>query len=132
MSRPRAYVRPMTGWWRRNPFFVRYMIREATAVLVVVYALVLLVGVICLALGETAYERWLRALDNPWSLGLHALLLAGLVYHTWSWFAIMPKTMPLLFVRGKRVAPAVITGTGLVVAALASVALVVAVRVATA
>ncbi len=34
MSARRPYVRPMTGWWRRDPFFVRYMIREATALMV--------------------------------------------------------------------------------------------------
>ena len=34
MNRParRPYVRPMQGWWRRDPFFMRYMLREATAV----------------------------------------------------------------------------------------------------
>jgi len=30
----RPYVRPMTGWWRRNPYFMRYMLREGTAVVV--------------------------------------------------------------------------------------------------
>ena len=127
-TRPRAYLRPMDGWWRRNPFFVRYMIRETTAVLVVVYAVVLLVGVIALARGAAAYEAWLAALATPWSLALHALLLAGFLYHTWSWFLIMPKTMPLMFVDGRKVAPTVITGTGLAVATLVCVALVVAVK----
>jgi fumarate reductase subunit D len=40
-------------------------------------------------------------------------VLATFVYHTWSWFNIMPKTMPALFAGGKRVPPAVITGAGL-------------------
>ena len=33
MSRRRPYVRSMRGWWRRNPVFVRYMLREGTSVL---------------------------------------------------------------------------------------------------
>ena len=33
MSRRRPYVRSMDGWWRRNPYFVRYMLREGTSVL---------------------------------------------------------------------------------------------------
>ena len=49
MAIHRTYVRPMDGWWRRDPFFVRYMAREATAVFVVVYALILLAGVIRLS-----------------------------------------------------------------------------------
>ena len=128
MSRPRPYIRSMDGWWRRDPFFVRYMIREATAVLVVAYAVVLLLGVICLARGQAAYDAWLAALASPWSLALHALLFVGFVYHSWSWFRIMPKTMPLLFVGGRKVSPEVITGTGVAVATLVCLALVIAVK----
>jgi fumarate reductase subunit C len=55
-------MRPMDGWWRRTRFFIRFMIREATAVLVVAYATVLLFGVIRLAQGESAYDAWLASL----------------------------------------------------------------------
>ena len=127
-NRPRGYVRSMDGWWHRDPFFVRYMIRESTAVLVAVYAVVLLVGVICLARGEAANNAWLDALSRPWSLALHVVLLVVFVYHTWSWFQIMPKTMPLMFVHGRKVPAAVITGAGLAVAAVCCLALVVAVK----
>jgi fumarate reductase subunit C len=113
----------MDGWWRRDPFFIRYMIREGTAVFVVAYAAVLLLGVIRLAQGESEYERWLTALRSPWSIAFHLVLLVGLVYHTWSWFQIMPKTMPPISVGGKKVQPAVITATGLAAAALVSLAL---------
>ncbi|HEX8012370.1 MAG TPA: fumarate reductase subunit C [Casimicrobiaceae bacterium] len=123
MSARRPYVRSMDGWWRRNPFYVRYMIREATAVLVVAYAAVLLVGAIRLSQGEAAYNGWLEALRSPWSLAFHVVLLAGFLYHTWSWFRIMPKTMPMLFVGGRRVAAKVITGSGLAAAAVLSVVL---------
>ena len=127
-NRPRGYIRPMSGWWRRDPYFVRYMAREATAVLVAAYAFVLLVGLIRLAQGEAEYHAWLDALSRPWSLALHALLLVVFVYHTWSWFQIMPKTMPLMFVEGRKVPAAVITGAGLAVAAVCCLALVVAVK----
>ena len=49
MSARRPYVRPMAGWWRKNPFFVEYMVHEATAIFVAIYALLLLVSVTCLA-----------------------------------------------------------------------------------
>ena len=39
-----TYVRPMTGWWKRNPYHRRYMLREATALFVTLYALNLLEG----------------------------------------------------------------------------------------
>ena len=123
MSARRPYMRPMDGWWRRNPFFIRYMIREATAVLVVAYVTVLLFGVIRLAQGESASDAWLASLRSPWSVAFHIVLLANFVYHTWSWFQIMPKTMPIIVVGGKRLQPAVITATGLLAAAVASVGL---------
>ena len=118
MSARRPYVRSMDGWWRRDPFFVRYMAREATAVFVVAYAVVLLVGVLRLSQGEAAFNGWLAALRSPASVAFHVFLLAIFVYHTWSWFRIMPKTMPMILPDGKRLQPGMITGSGLAVAAL--------------
>ena len=108
----RAYVRPMRGWWRRNPFFVRYMLREATAVAVAVYAIVLATGVVRLAQGEAAWNGWLEALRSPWSLLMHLVLLVAMIVHAKSWFEIMPKTMPMIFVGGRRIAALTITRTG--------------------
>ena len=108
----RAYVRPMRGWWRRNPFFIRYMVREATAVAVAVYAIVLTTGVVRLAQGEAAWNGWLEALRSPWSLLMHLVLLAAMIVHAKSWFEIMPKTMPMIFIGGRRLAAATITRTG--------------------
>ena len=108
----RAYVRPMRGWWRRNPFFIRYMVREATAVAVAVYAIVLTTGVVRLAQGEAAWNGWLEALRSPWSLLVHLVLLVAMIVHAKSWFEIMPKTMPMIFIRGRRLPAATITRTG--------------------
>jgi fumarate reductase subunit C len=119
----RPYMRPMAGWWRKNPFFVRYMMREATALVVAAYAFVLLAGLLCLVSGEAAYNGWLAMLRHPLSIVLHLLMLAAMVYHTWSWFEIMPKTMPPMYSGGKRVAPQVITGTGLAAAAVVTLLL---------
>jgi len=123
-----AYVRSMKQWWMRDPFFIDYMVREATALFVAAYALVLLVGLVRLAQGEAAWNGWLAALKTPASLLFHVLLLGAFTYHTWSWFSIMPKTMPLLFAGGKRVPPAAITGTGLVAALAACAAVFLCVR----
>lgn len=115
----RPYLRPMAGWWRKNPFFLRYMLREGTALAVAAYAFVLLAGLVALARGEAAYDSWLQALTTPLSILLHLLMLALMIYHSWSWFDIMPKTMPPLYVGSKRVSAKVITGTG-IAAAIAS------------
>jgi fumarate reductase subunit C len=113
----------MRHWWRRDPYFVRYMAREATALLVAAYALVLLIGLLRLGQGEAAYAGWLQALRSPWSVAFHAVVLATFAFHTWSWFRIMPKTMPILFVGERRVPQQAITVAGLVAAGFTCVVL---------
>lgn len=119
----KPYVRRMAGWWRENPFFVRYMAREATALAVAAYAFVLLTGLLCLASGEAAYNAFLALLRHPLSLVLHTVLLTAMAYHTWTWFEIMPKTMPPIVVGGKRVAGPVITTAGMIAAAVVTLVL---------
>ncbi len=118
----RTYMRPMDGWWHRDPFFLRYMAREATAVFVVIYAAILLVTVARLAQGEESFARWMAVLASPGAIALHSLLLVAFLYHTWSWFRIMPKTMPPIVVAGRRLAPWQITALGLAASAFASAA----------
>ena len=119
----RPYVRPMQGWWRRDPYFVRYMVREATAVAVAAYTLVLTVGVVRLAQGEAAWNGWLGALRTPWAILLHVVLLIAMAVHAKSWFEIMPKTMPMIVVDGRRLAASTITRTGWALTVIASVAM---------
>lgn len=120
MSKRRPYVRPMAGWWRKNPFFIEYMIHEGTALFVAAYALVLLAGLVCLALGEATWNGWLGAMKHPLVILFHLVTLAMIAYHSWTWFKIMPKTMPPVVIGGKRLSAAMITGGGLAAVALAS------------
>jgi succinate dehydrogenase subunit C len=129
MAIRRTYVRPMAGWWKRNPFFLVYMAREVTALFVAAYALVLLAGLARLSQGPAAFEQWLDGLRSPWSIGFHLLLLAIFVYHTYSWFTIMPKTMPPVVVGGQRLSNGAITGIGLAASAVISVAFFVLLKV---
>jgi fumarate reductase subunit C len=104
MSRARPYLRSAEPlWWAHRPYRA-YTLREATGLAVAGYALVLLAGLISLARGEVAYEAWLNFLKSPWSLALHLLFLIGMVAHAWTWFEIMPKTMPRLVI-GSRILP---------------------------
>ncbi len=120
MSARRPYLRPMDGWWRKNPFFVEYMVHEGTALFVALYALILLVSVTLLANGEAAWNRWLAFLISPLCIVIHVVLLMAFLYHTWTWFNIMPRTLPPILVKGERVSAATITRTGLAVTAVAS------------
>ena len=123
IGKRRPYVRPMAGWWRKNPYFVEYMIHEGSAFFVAAYALVLLVGLLRLSQGEAAWNGWLLALRSPVSIAGHLLLLAAMLYHAWTWFTIMPITLPPIFVAGKRLSASAITAGGLAATVLASVVL---------
>lgn len=117
----KGYVRPMQGWWRRDPFFMRYMIREVTAFAVLAYAIVLAVGVVRLAQGEVAWNGWLAALRSPGSILLHIVLLIAMIEHARSWFEIMPKTMPMMMVGGEKLQGSTIMRTGWAASAIITV-----------
>jgi fumarate reductase subunit C len=121
----KPYVRPMAGWWKRDPFFVAYMIRETTALGVAIYAVVLACGVMRLAQGEAAWNGWLEAMKSPLSLLLHLVLLVAFVVHAKSWFDIMPKTMPMMHSGGKRVEGATITRIGIIATVVVTVVMLV-------
>lgn len=127
IGKRRPYVRPMAGWWRRNPFFVEYMIHEGTAFFVAAYALVLLVELFALAQGEVAWNGWLSALKSPAAIACHLVIFVAMCYHSWTWFKIMPRTLPPIMIGGKRVSAMAITASGLLATAFASLVLAAAV-----
>jgi succinate dehydrogenase subunit C len=121
----RPYVRGMQGWWRRNGFYIEYMIHEGTAVFVAAYALVLLVGLLRLSQGEAAWDAWLQALRSPVSVVFSVITLAAISYHAWTWFMIMPRTLPAIMIKGKRLSASAITRSGLAAAVIVSLILLV-------
>jgi len=120
----RPWRRPMRGWWKRNPYYLRYLAMEATSILIALYALLLLLGLWRLAQGEAAYESWLAMLRSPPSIALHAILLPVFAYHSYSWFRIMPKTLPAIEWRGRRLAQATLTRIGIAAALVTNLALI--------
>ena len=120
MTRP-TFVRPMSvTWWRADKFFLVYMARELLGFVVVLYAAILVITLSRLAQGQASFERWMALLASPAAIALHVLLFAAFVYHTWSWFRIMPKTMPPVVVAGRRLGANAITAGGLVASVVAS------------
>ena len=125
MSKRKPYVRSMDGWWKKNPFFVEYVIHESTALFVLAYAVTLLVGLIRLGQGEAAWNGWLAALQSPMALVFHLALLVAIAYHTYTWFKIMPITLPPIKVGGEKLSPCAIITGGLTAAVVAGLGLIV-------
>ena len=128
MAQVRTYVRPMAGWWRRNPYFVRYMIREGSSVFLAVYAFILLVGLFRLTQGQVAWDAWRAALARPVSLVCHWLAQLVVSYHASTWWKVAPKTAPDLRWRNRPLPEPIITGGGLAATIGASVLIYILVR----
>jgi fumarate reductase subunit C len=128
MAQAKTYVRPMQGWWRRNPYFVRYMIREGSSVFLAIYAVILLVGLLRLTQGEAAWNAWLQTLTSPLSILFHWLALLTVGYHAYTWWKVAPKTAPDLRIGGRPLPECAITAGGLLGTIGASVLIYVIVR----
>ena len=107
MSR-RPYERELPKtWWLRQPRYVRYMMREMSAFFIGAYALVLIVGLSQLARGEAAYDAYLAFASGPLELAFAVVAMIFALYHTYTWFQVTPKAMPLML-GGKRIPGALI------------------------
>jgi fumarate reductase subunit C len=124
----RPYMRPMAGWWRRNPYYGRYMLMEMTSVIVAIYAVILLVGVWRLHQGEAAYDAWLGALHRPLGMAFNGCMLVAMLYHAYTWWKVLPKTLPLIHVGGKAVSGLLLSTAGWTATLVASAAVYAAVR----
>lgn len=108
MSR-RPYIREpsKTGWWLEQPRYIRYMAREMSALFIGIYGLILIVGLFRLSQGEVAYEAFLATVEGPAGLIFAVVAFVFAVYHTYTWFQVTPKAMPLMM-GGKRLPGAII------------------------
>lgn len=92
-----AYKPPFAKtWWTQSGFYTRYMIREASSFFVGTYSALLVIGLWRLNDGPEAWNGFLTALQSPVSMIYHALALIFTLYHTVTWFAVTPRTMPVL------------------------------------
>lgn len=91
------YVRPVPrwSWYFAHARYMRYMLREATCILIGAYALMWVVGLVRLADGPEAWAGFLAALATPAGIAFHVVALAFALYHSCTWFNLTPKAMPL-------------------------------------
>jgi fumarate reductase subunit C len=117
----KTYVRPMGSWWLHNPFYRWYMVRESSCIVITAYAVILLWGLMRLVEGRLAFEAWRESLGGPWAVGFHLVALPLVIYHAWTWFKVMPKTLPFISIAGHRLADRAIVFAGVTAALAASI-----------
>ncbi|PKG40811.1 fumarate reductase subunit C [Psychromonas sp. Urea-02u-13] len=102
MSKRKPYTRELPNdWWMKQLFYTKYMLREGSSVFITLYSLILAWGILRLSQGEVAFNAWMQALQNPFSIFLHSIALAFALYHTITWFSLAPKAVDL-WIKGKR------------------------------
>lgn len=120
MSKRKPYHRELTNdWWIKQLFYTKYMIREGTSVFITLYSLILAWGLFRLSQGESAFNGWLEALQNPFAIILHLLMLVFALYHTVTWFSLAPKAADL-WIKGKKLDDKIIVAIHYAVFALAT------------
>lgn len=102
MSR-RPFKPPMSNtWFMQKPFYRAYMIRESTSIFIGLWTINLLIGLLSLSQGEQAWQAWLDWQRHPLMIGFSLSVFLMAMYHTTTWFATVPKTLPPL-IAGKKV-----------------------------
>ena len=95
------------GWFWQRPGYIRFMLREFTALFIGAYLVLLLWMLYKLGVGEAAFTHWLAILNRPHWMILHALALLAGLWHTVTWFNATPQAFPV-FIGEKRLPKAVV------------------------
>jgi fumarate reductase subunit C len=107
----RPYVRKVKrSWWLGQRRYLLYMLRELTSLFVGLYCALMVLGIYRLSQGRLAWDAFVAALSSPLGIVFQLLCLAFAIYHTTTWFAVTPKAMPPLVMKGERVADRTIVG----------------------
>lgn len=94
MSR-RPYVRSMKRtWFMDHPYYRNYMVREASCVFDMVYALNLFFGILQLSNSQEAWEGWLAFQAHPLMILFTVVTLGMTLYHAVTFFDMTPRVLP--------------------------------------
>ena len=107
------YIRPIArfSWWMRKKTYLSYMMRELSSLFIGAFSLMMVWGLYQLSKGEAAYSAWSNGLWNNMQL-LSIIIFIFAVYHSFTWFMVTPKAMPLKMA-GKRLPGAIIVAAHL-------------------
>ena len=108
---PKPYTRKMPAtWWLQKQAYFWFMIRELTAVVMAVYCVVLLVMLYRLKQRDGSIDELMTLLQTGWSVGLHFVAFLAAMYHTVTWFALVPKAL-VVRMGEEKVPPFVLIGS---------------------
>ena len=109
------YHRPHRwAWFLERPGYMRFMVRELTSFFVAGYLVVFLITLARLGGGEAVFAEWVTALGSPGWMAAHVIALVAAVWHSVTWFAVVPQAMPIFLGEDRLPAPiaAIVMGYG--------------------
>ncbi|USD65083.1 fumarate reductase subunit FrdC [Vibrio sp. SCSIO 43136] len=126
MSNRKPYVREVKRtWWKDNPFYRFYMVREATVLPLILFTLFLTIGLGSLVKGPEAWAGWLEFMANPIVVAINIVALLGSLFHAHTFFTMFPQVMPIR-IKGKLVdTKTLVMGQWAAVAAISLIVLIV-------
>ena len=83
------------GWWLQHPGYLRYMLRELSCIPIGAFAALLIIALVRLGQGVEAWQGFRAALASPLAIVWQTIALGFALYHSITWFALAPRTLPL-------------------------------------
>ncbi len=108
-NRPRV----STYWWLWQWAYLKFILRELSSVFVAYFVVLTLLQLHALKQGAEVYAAFQEWLRTPWVLGLNAVSLCFVVFHTVTWFNLAPRAM-VVRLRGKRMPDGLVAGSNYV------------------
>ncbi len=103
MTKRKPYVRKFSqNCWQQIEFYRFYIIREATAIPQIWFSLLVLYGVCSLTEGGKSWSNYVGFLDNPIVLLINIFTLIAAVFHTKTWFELVPKAINII-IKNKKI-----------------------------
>ena len=108
MMNPYIYPVPATWWLKKRVYFF-FILRELTSVFIAGYLVLVLVLLRKISVGRTAYEAYILFLANPGMVIFHVIALVAALYHTYTWFSLVPNIV-IMRVSRTRVPKSIVSG----------------------
>ena len=91
----KPYIREVKAtWWLSNRAYIKYMIREATAVLSLLVSMELLAICLIAALySDRARDMIAAFVQHPAVIVFNCIAFLAVMFHTVTWFSLMPKAV---------------------------------------
>jgi fumarate reductase subunit C len=80
-------------WWIERASHIRFISRELTSLGVAFFVVELLFLAFSIRKGQTSYESFISGLSHPVWIVLNLIALAGLLFHSITWFNLASKAM---------------------------------------